>query len=105
MAAINEYPQNGQAGIDGNGFTIVADTLNNKGIARVEYRNFGFFAKLFNGGKPYVDDLVVALDGNNVQVRSSSRIGKSDLGVNKKRLQYLGKSLQAKGWMVPEPKY
>jgi hypothetical protein len=108
MSVINDYPQEGQAGVDNRGYTVVEDTLSDKNIARVEYRNFGNFAKIFNGGKPFVDDLTIELDDNNikqVQIRSASRIGDSDLGVNKKRLQYLGQALQAKGWTVPEPTY
>jgi hypothetical protein len=105
MDVVKSYPPTGQAGIDGAGFEIVENTLGTKGRARIEYKNLGAFAKLFNGGKPYIDDLVVQLDGSEVSVRSSSRIGQSDLGVNKKRLEYYAKALKAKGWTVPEPKY
>lgn len=105
MSVLNEYPQEGQAGVDNYGFKVVEDTLNDKGVVRVEYKNFGNFAKMFNLGQPFIDDLIIQLDEGVVQVRSSSRIGDSDLGVNKKRLQYIGKSLQAKGWTIPEPTY
>jgi uncharacterized protein (DUF1499 family) len=105
MDVVQTYPQSGQAGIDSAGYDIVENTLNSKGRARIEYKNLGNFAKLFNGGKPYIDDFVVQLDGSEVSVRSSSRIGQSDLGVNKKRLQYYANALKAKGWTVPEPKY
>ena len=37
---------------------------------------------LQRGGKPFVDDLEVLVGGDSVSVRSSSRIGDSDLGVN-----------------------
>ena len=33
-----------------------------------------------------------------VQVRSSSRVGYLDFGVNAKRLNYLAKALREKGW-------
>jgi uncharacterized protein (DUF1499 family) len=69
----------------------------------VEYRSSGkgFFAKTFNGGKPFVDDLNVEVDGSgNVQVRSQSRVGDSDFGVNKKRVDYLAAGLKGKGWTV-----
>lgn len=105
MEVVNSYPPSGQAGIDGAGYDIVENTLSSKGRARIEYKNCGAFAKLFNGGKPYIDDLVVQLDGKEVSVRSSSRMGQSDLGVNKKRLQYYAKALREKGWIVPEPQY
>ncbi|GKY98679.1 hypothetical protein MPSEU_000824200 [Mayamaea pseudoterrestris] len=105
MEVVQSYPTTGQAGIDGAGYDIVENTLSSKGRARIEYKNLGNFAKLFNGGKPYIDDFVVQLDGAEVSVKSSSRIGQSDLGVNQKRLKYYAKALQAKGWTVPEPKY
>ena len=43
--------------------------------------------------------------GVTVEVRSSSRMGSSDLFVNKKRLEYLGRRLKEMGWNVPNPKY
>ena len=50
-----------------------------------------------------VGDLEVLVGGDSVSVRSSSRIGDSDLGVNAKRLAYLAKDLKAKGWDVVTP--
>lgn len=35
------------------------------------------------------------------QVRSSSRLGFLDLGVNAKRLNWISKALRAKGWTAP----
>jgi len=58
----------------------------------------GTFAKLFNGGKPFVDDLIVEPNGSAFEFRSSSRVGDSDFGVNKARLAFIGNSLQEKGW-------
>ena len=69
----------------------------------MEYRSSGkgFFAKTFNGGKPFVDDLNVEVDGSGiVRVRSQSRVGDSDLGVNKKRVDYLAAGLKEKGWTI-----
>jgi uncharacterized protein (DUF1499 family) len=40
-----------------------------------------------------------------VEVKSSSRMGSSDLFVNRKRLEYLGNKLRERGWSVPPPKY
>jgi len=71
------------------------------GFARVEYKSSGkgFFAKAFNGGKPFVDDLKLEVsDGGAVQVKSQSRVGESDFGVNGKRVDYLAAALKAKGW-------
>jgi uncharacterized protein (DUF1499 family) len=101
---LSSYPQAGQADVDKGGWTIVANTANS--IA-VEYKSgIGNFAKFFNGGKPFVDDLVASVDnGSSVTIKSASRVGDSDLGVNLKRLQYLGAVARDKGWTVPEPKY
>ena len=38
---------------------------------------------------------------NQAQVRSASRLGFLDLGVNAKRLNYLAAKLRAKGWAAP----
>ena len=62
--------------VDGGGWRIASDDLDAAGTARVEYLSSGkgFFAKNFNGGKPFVDDLNVEVDDSgNVQVRSQSR--------------------------------
>jgi uncharacterized protein (DUF1499 family) len=101
---LSSYPQAGQADVDKGGWTIVANTANS--IA-VEYKSgIGNFAKFFNGGKPFVDDLVASVDDSTtVTIKSASRVGDSDLGVNLKRLQYLGAVARDKGWTVPEPKY
>ena len=98
--------QEGQNDADKGGWTIVSDDLESSGTAAVEYKSgIGNFAKYFNGGKPFVDDLKLEIADGVVQVRSSSRVGDSDFKVNQKRLQYLGSALQAKGWTVPTPTY
>jgi uncharacterized protein (DUF1499 family) len=48
--------------------------------------------------------LVAVQEDGKVEVRSSSRKGYDDMGVNKKRLQYMQDTLP-KGWDTPEPKY
>jgi hypothetical protein len=101
--AINAYPQAGQADVDKGGWAIAEDNLAGSGAARIEYMSSGkgFFAKTFNGGKPFVDDLKLEVeDSGAVQVKSQSRIGDSDLGVNKKRTDYIAATLAAKGWSV-----
>ena len=47
--------------MDGGGWAIVKDDLDGSGTAALEYKSAGtgFFAKAFNGGKPFVDDLKV----------------------------------------------
>lgn len=103
--ALNKYPQAGQNGVDKGGFKIVEEKLAKSGTARIEFMNNGPASKLFNGGQPFVDDLKIEIEKDTVQVRSSSRMGKSDLGVNQKRLTYIGNTLKSKGWNVPPPKY
>ena len=62
----------------------------------------GNFAKFFNGGKPFVDDLDVAINADgSVDFRSASRIGDSDFDVNKKRMNYISAALDARGWKAP----
>jgi hypothetical protein len=101
--ALNAYPQEGQADVDGGGWAIAEDNLAGSGTARIEYKSSGKgnFAKFFNGGKPFVDDLKLEVEDNGVvQVKSQSRVGDSDFGVNKKRTDYIGNTLKAKGWTV-----
>merc|ERR1740139_1234536 len=55
----------------------------------------------------FIDDVEFSVtqtqSGNKevVQVRSSSRIGNLDLGVNAKRLNWISAELRAKGWTAP----
>jgi hypothetical protein len=104
--AINAYPQEGQEDgkVDGGGYTIISDTLGKdsaSGVLQLEYRSSGkgTFAKIFNGGRPFIDDLVIEPnDVGSFEFRSSSRVGDSDFGVNGKRLTYIGGLLKGKGW-------
>lgn len=88
---VNAY-EPGQGNIDGGGFKIITSTPE-KGYIYVQ------FESLKNG---YIDDVEFAfIEGRGeraVQVRSSSRIGYLDFGVNGKRLNFLAKNLRAKGW-------
>jgi len=103
-AALEAYPQAGQNKVDAGGWSFAVDELDKSGYARLEYKSgLGNMAKYFNGNQPFVDDLEVLVGGDSVSVRSSSRIGDSDLGVNAKRLAYLAKDLKAKGWDVVTP--
>lgn len=84
----------GQDGIDGGGFQIV------KSDTKTGYL-YAQFEALKNG---YIDDFEVAkINGARggdraVQVRSSSRVGYLDYGVNGKRVNYIAKQLRQKGW-------
>jgi uncharacterized protein (DUF1499 family) len=94
----------GQNGVDGGGFEI--QTFDpTKGYLYVQ------FQALKNG---YIDDVEFAVVDNDklvgdrenvqlvgdraVQVRSSSRVGYLDFGVNGKRLNFIAKALRTKGW-------
>lgn len=100
------YPQEGQNGIDASGWDMVEDQLEKAGSARLEFKSgIGKAAKNLNGGEPFIDDLLVTVqEDGRVEVRSSSRKGYSDLGVNQKRLRYLANALP-RTWEVPDPEY
>merc|ERR1711957_465090 len=101
VATINAYPQEGQGDVDGGGWVFAENDLSGKGAARLEFSSGGKgkFAKFFNGGKPFVDDVELEVEGSGVvQVKSQSRVGESDFGVNKKRVDYIAKALTTKGW-------
>jgi uncharacterized protein (DUF1499 family) len=110
------YPQEGQSDVDKGGYTIIQDGSGNNNDAttiRIEYKSgIGNFAKYFNGGKPFIDDVIIVPNTNNadaataaIDIRSASRVGESDFGVNQKRLQYLANKAREMGWDVPDPKY
>ena len=103
-SALNAYPQAGQNGVDEGGWNVATDDLDGSGAARVEYRSSGKgnFAKFFNGGKPFVDDLKLEINdsGDSVAFKSASRVGDSDFGVNGKRMDYIKSLLQDKGWSI-----
>lgn len=88
---INQYKP-GQGNIDGGGFKIVTSDPK-KGYIYVQFESL-------KAG--YIDDVEFAvieqLGKNTVQVRSSSRVGYLDFGVNAKRLNYIAKMLVEKGW-------
>lgn len=104
-SVLQSYPQEGQSSVDLGGWKIVED--DGSSALRVEYTSgIGTFAKFFNGGKPFVDDLKVQVTADGaVQIRSSSRVGDSDMGVNQKRLMYLSDAISKLGWTTPAAKY
>ena len=88
LETIKAYPP-GQNGIDKGGFSIItasADYL----YVQFESLKWGF-----------IDDVEFAVTDGEVQVRSSSRLGFLDLGVNAKRLNWISAELRAKGWTAP----
>lgn len=102
-STISSY-QPGQSDVDGGGFKVVTNDPAGGYI-------YTQFESLKNG---YIDDVemayvaaVGAAPGGEraVQIRSSSRIGYLDFGVNAKRLNYIAKDLRAKGWDAPGVEY
>jgi len=66
------------------------------GVIQVEaadYMHITFYTAIFR----YVDDVEVRLDKENklIHLRSASRIGRSDFGVNRKRIASIKKALEA----------
>jgi uncharacterized protein (DUF1499 family) len=104
LATLQAY-QPGQGNIDGGGFQIVTADPKKADYIYVQYES------LKNG---YIDDVEFAIlpdnnkdDDNDavVQVRSSSRLGYLDFGVNAKRLNYIANALRQKGWDAPGVDY
>lgn len=89
LDVIKEYTP-GQAGVDGGGFRIVTSKPD---YVYVQYESLRY---------GFVDDVEFAMGSDGVQVRSASRLGFLDLGVNAKRLNYLSARLRSLGWDAPE---
>lgn len=114
---LNSYPTTGQNGIDCNGWKFTTDSLDENSdtstsSATLEYKScVGPAAISINLAQPFVDDvkLEISQDGLSarvvVDVKSSSRMGSSDLFVNKKRIEYLGNELMKLGWDIPDVRY
>jgi len=89
--------QVGQNGIDGGGFKIIE--YDEKG--KYMYVQF----QSYKAG--YIDDFECWFNpqSQKFDVRSSSRLGMSDLGVNAKRLEYIGGRLEREfGWTLERRK-
>jgi hypothetical protein len=84
----------GQGGIDGGGFSVVKET-----DSYLYYQ----FESLKKG---YIDDLEFATSGTgdttSILVRSASRSGFTDFGVNAVRLNYIASKLRTRGWIIDE---
>ena len=90
VQAIKAY-QPGQGFVDGGGFKIVKETDN---YIYVQYEALK---------KGYIDDAewLLGKDGL-VTLRSSSRVGSTDFGVNGKRLNFIADGLRKSGWKIDE---
>jgi hypothetical protein len=102
--ALDRYPKDGRHGIDKGGWSIAEGSIKENGAARIEFKSgIGKFAKLLNGGKPFIDDLLVQVqDDGKVELRSSSRKGHNDFGVNKKRVRTLAQEIPS-NWTTDPP--
>jgi len=83
----------GQKDIDGGGFRII-EYDQDKGYLYVQFQSYK------NG---FIDDVEFWYNSNNklFDIRSASRVGQSDLGVNAKRLEYIGTRLEKEfGWKL-----
>jgi len=83
----------GQTNIDGGGFQII-EYDEARGYLYVNFQSYK------NG---FIDDVEFwyNVDKDKFDVRSASRIGQSDLGVNAKRLEYIGGRLEKEfGWKL-----
>jgi len=90
VQAVKAYKP-GQANVDGGGFKVIKET---------DSYLYVQFEALKKG---YIDDLEFArrLDGL-IEVRSGSRVGTTDFGVNAKRLNYIAAALRPAGWAIEE---
>lgn len=97
LASVIEAYEPGQSNVDGGGFKIISNDPKT-GYIYVQ------FESVKNG---YIDDVEFAfIDGEKaVQVRSSSRLGYLDYGVNALRLNFIASKLRAKGWSAPGVNY
>ena len=88
---VSKY-QPGQNNVDGGGFQIVTNDLQKKYL-------YVQFESLKNG---YIDDFEAWIPSssasNAVEIRSSSRLGYLDFGVNAKRINAIATKLREKGW-------
>ena len=110
---IREEYKPGQGNIDGGGFQIVTsdvqngylyiqfESLKNGYIDDVEFAYIDGFKNSDDSGEDNNSNNIIDKRKRAVQVRSSSRVGYLDFGVNAKRLNYIAKLLREKGWDAP----
>ena len=92
-AAVAAYPP-GQGGIDEGGYQVALARLPESADS-VGY----LYVQFESGGSGYIDDMEFSLINGVVNVRTSSRLGYADYGVNAKRYNWFANKLGAvKGW-------
>ena len=91
-AAIAAYPP-GQRGVDGGGFKVMDEKLDGK-------RAY-LYVQFESRRKGFIDDMELLLADGVCNVRTSSRVGYLDLGVNAKRFNWFADALgKVKGWQT-----
>ena len=98
-AQLDKYPP-GQRGIDGGGWKIQTLRLPETSTGDVAYLYVQFESMLagyMEEGEFVVGDATAPV----VNVRTSSRSGYLDFGVNARRLNWLAARLRADGWKAP----
>jgi uncharacterized protein (DUF1499 family) len=99
---INSYPQQGQGGVDKGGWKLADRQTNATGVTYLRY-------EFVSGRFGYIDDLEIRVaedkksgGGGVVQisVRTASREGGYDFGVNAARIDFIQAALEEKGWTV-----
>jgi uncharacterized protein (DUF1499 family) len=73
--------------------TLIASLPNTQIVAETEDYLYAEFTSKLMG---FVDDVEFYLTDGGIQVRSASRLGESDLGVNRQRIEMIRETLQAK---------
>ena len=76
----SRYRTAGQNGIDGGGFQVIAQRASTEGAY--------LYVQFESLRKGYIDDMEFAVQDGRVNVRTSSRLGYLDLGVNAKRYNW-----------------
>jgi len=89
VKAVKAY-QPGQGNVDGGGFSIMKEA---DGYLYVQFESLK---------KGYIDDVEFASSKGGIMVRSASRVGQTDFGVNAKRLNAIAAALRDNGWTIDE---
>lgn len=81
-----------------NYFIILKDTVKSIG-GTIQIENENYFSAIFSSAIfGFVDDLEVRINSDKkiIHIRSASRVGRSDMGVNKKRVELLKQTFKKK---------
>lgn len=92
LSSVVKSYEAGRGGIDGGGFAVIKET------------DSYLYCQFESLKKGYIDDVefAVAKGTDGIQVRSASRVGNTDFGVNAIRLNSLASQLRDKGWTIDE---